>query len=474
MHCNCVYAWQLWIALAIGTNSSAWLGTSVLVTNMRNFPISRGTVAGILKGYVGLSAAVYTVIYSSVLQGSSAKLLLFLTVGIPVLCVALMYFVRPCTPASGAESTEHSHFVFTQVSSIILGIYLLTTTVLNDSLSLSPPISYTLVAIMVILLMAPLAIPVKMTLFPSNQRKSDKLGHSNGSTNQLSSGEANADNMEPLLTPSSSTTQLGLESDDGSDIDMLLAEGEGAVKKKRRPKRGEDFTFREALVKADFWLLFLVYFFGVGSGVTVLNNLAQIGIAVGSNNTTILLTIFSFCNFLGRLGGGVVSEHFVRSKTLPRTIWMTCTQLIMVLTYLLFASALKGTLYAATSLLGICYGVQFSVMVPTASELFGLKHFGVIYNFMLLGNPLGALIFSGGLAGYVYDTEVAKQQGHNLLSSSVSCLGPNCFRLTFLVLAGVCCLGSLLSVILTMRLKPVYQMLYSGGSFRLPPQNTSH
>ncbi|PIA42238.1 hypothetical protein AQUCO_02000004v1 [Aquilegia coerulea] len=466
--------WLLWIALAIGTNSSAWLGTSVLVTNMRNFPISRGTVAGILKGYVGLSAAVYTVIYSSVLQGSSAKLLLFLTVGIPVLCVALMYFVRPCTPASGAESTEHSHFVFTQVSSIILGIYLLTTTVLNDSLSLSPPISYTLVAIMVILLMAPLAIPVKMTLFPSNQRKSDKLGHSNGSTNQLSSGEANADNMEPLLTPSSSTTQLGLESDDGSDIDMLLAEGEGAVKKKRRPKRGEDFTFREALVKADFWLLFLVYFFGVGSGVTVLNNLAQIGIAVGSNNTTILLTIFSFCNFLGRLGGGVVSEHFVRSKTLPRTIWMTCTQLIMVLTYLLFASALKGTLYAATSLLGICYGVQFSVMVPTASELFGLKHFGVIYNFMLLGNPLGALIFSGGLAGYVYDTEVAKQQGHNLLSSSVSCLGPNCFRLTFLVLAGVCCLGSLLSVILTMRLKPVYQMLYSGGSFRLPPQNTSH
>ncbi|KAF5181916.1 Nuclear fusion defective [Thalictrum thalictroides] len=466
--------WLLWIALAIGTNSSAWLGTSVLVTNMRNFPISRGTVAGILKGYVGLSAAVYTVIYSLVLQGSSAKLLLFLTVGIPVLCLALMYFVRPCTPASGADSAEHCHFVFTQVASIVLGIYLLTTTVLNDSLSLGPPVSYALVAIMVVLLMAPLAIPVKMTLFPSNQRKSDELSHSNGSTNQLSSGEANADNMEPLLTPSSSTTQLGLEGDDGSDIDILLAEGEGAVKKKRRPKRGEDFTFREALVKADFWLLFLVYFFGVGSGVTVLNNLAQIGIALDSNNTTILLTIFSFCNFLGRLSGGVVSEHFVRSKTLPRTVWMTCTQLIMVLTYLLFASALKGTLYAATSLLGICYGVQFSVMVPTASELFGLKHFGLIYNFMLLGNPLGALIFSGGLAGYVYDAEVAKQQGHNLINSSVSCLGPNCFRLTFLVLAGVCCMGSLLSVILTVRLKPVYQMLYSGGSFRLPPQKASH
>lgn len=162
-----------------------------------------------------------------------------------------------------------------------------------------------------------------------------------------------------------------------------------------------------------------------------------------------------------------------RSKTIPRTIWMTCTQVIMVITYLLFASALDGTLYAATALLGICYGVQFSIMVPTVSELFGLKHFGIFYNFMSLGNPLGAFLFSGLLAGYVYDNEAAKQQGMNLLNSSVSCLGPNCFRLTFLVLAGVCGVGSILSIILTMRIRPVYQMLYSGGSFRLP-QNSDH
>ncbi|KAF9613805.1 hypothetical protein IFM89_011974 [Coptis chinensis] len=453
--------WLLWIALVVGTNSNAWFGTAVLVTNMRNFPFSRGIVAGILKGYVGLSAAVYTVIYSLVLHKSSSKLLLLLTLGIPVLCLALMYFVRPCTPASGADSREHGHFVFTQVASIALGIYLLTTTVLFDSLSFSGTVSYTFIAIMVLFLMAPLAIPVKMTFYRASPQKS---------SDQLIPEEDNAENKEPLLIPSSSSAQLGsfLDGDDTSDLDILLAEGEGAVKKKRRPKRGEDFTFREAFVKADFWLLFLVYFIGVGSGVTVLNNLAQIGIAQGSSDTTMLLSIFSFGNFVGRLGGGAISEHFVRSKTVPRTVWMTCTQLIMVLTYLLFASDLSGTLHAATSLLGICYGVQFSVMVPTASELFGLKHFGVIYNFMLLGNPLGALIFSGGLAGYVYDKEAAKQQGLNLLSSSVSCLGPNCFRLTFLVLAGLCVLGSFLSVILTMRLKPVYQMLYSGGSFRLP------
>uniref|UniRef100_A0A5B7C915 Uncharacterized protein n=1 Tax=Davidia involucrata TaxID=16924 RepID=A0A5B7C915_DAVIN len=457
--------WLLWLALCVATNSSAWFGTAVLVTNMRNFPLSRGTVAGILKGYIGLSAAVYTEVYSMVLNQSASKLLLTLTLGIPVLCLAMMYFIRPCTPASGEDSSVHVHFLFTQAASLSLAIYLLTTTILKNISSLSNAISYAFVAIMVILLMSPLAIPIKMTLFPANPKKPVPPV---SSSDNLVAGEGNSDQTDPLLTPSSSATYLGSfhESEDVSDVEILLAMGEGAVKKKRKPRRGEDFKFHEAFIKADFWLLWLVYFLGVGSGVTVLNNLAQIGIALGVDDTTILLSLFSFCNFLGRLGAGAVSEHFVRSRTIPRTIWMTVAQTIMIIAFLLYASALSGTLYAATALLGICYGVQFGIMIPTASELFGLKHFGIIFNFMQLGNPLGALLFSGLIAGYIYDIEVAKQEGS-------SCLGPSCFRLTFLILAGVCGLGIMLSIILTIRLRPVYQMLYAGGSFRLP-QSSNH
>ncbi|KAI3785994.1 hypothetical protein L1987_45120 [Smallanthus sonchifolius] len=451
--------WILWLALVVATNSSAWLGTAVLVTNMRNFPLSRGTVAGILKGYVGLSAAVFTEVYTMVLKGSGSALLLFFTLGIPVLCLVLMYYVRPCTPASEADPSETTHFLFTQGSSVVLAVFLLTTTILKDVLTLSNALSYTFIGIMVVLLMAPLAIPVKMTLFPSNK----KLNRPAGSSDNLTV-------TDPLLTqstPEPNITNLN-DGDDVSEVDVLLAVGEGAVKvkKKRRPRRGEDFTFPEAIVKADFWLLWLVYFLGVGSGVTVLNNLAQIGVSLGFNDTTTLLSLFSFCNFLGRLGGGVVSEYFVSLKTLPRTFLTMVTQIIMVMTYLLYASALKGTLYVATALLGICYGVQFGVMIPTSSELFGLKNFGLIFNFMGLGNPIGALLFSGMLAGYVYDKEEAKQGGS-------TCMGPNCFRLTFLVLAGVCCLSAILSLILTIRIRPVYQILYAGCSFRLP-QSSGH
>ena len=286
------------------------MGTAVLVTNMRNFPLSRGTVAGILKGYVGLSAAVFTEVYTMVLNESASKLLLFFTVGIPLICLAMMYFIRACTPASGEDSSVHVHFLFTQAASVALAIYLLTTTILKDLLSLSNSISYIFVAIMVILLMSPIAIPIKMTLFPTNARKPEPPF---GSSDDLVAEEGDSSQTDSLLVPSSSETYLeSFHDEDVSEVDMLLAVGEGAVKKKRKPKRGEDFKFREAIVKADFWLLWLAYFLGVGTGVTVLNNLAQIGVSVGVDDTTILLSLFSFCNFLGRLGGGAVSEHFVR------------------------------------------------------------------------------------------------------------------------------------------------------------------
>lgn len=297
---------------------------------MRNFPFSRGTISGILKGYVGISGAVFTLIYSLLLKESASRLLLFLAIGVPFVCLALMYFIRSCAPPSGEDSSVHVHFIWVQAASVVLAIYVLVTTFLYQTISFSDTVSYILIAVMILLLMAPLAIPVKMTLLPANPKNK---GPQNGSSGQLvsddpkkgpqysSSGQLVSDDdlthLDPLLTPSSSAANLGSfqESENVSDIDLLLAVGEGAVRKKRKPKRGEDFKFWEAMVKADFWLLWFVYFFGVGSGVTVLNNLAQIGVALGDDNTTILLSLFSFCNFVGRLGGGVVSEHFVRYFT---------------------------------------------------------------------------------------------------------------------------------------------------------------
>lgn len=49
----------------------------------------------------------------------------------------------------------------------------------------------------------------------------------------------------------------------------------------RKPRIGEDHTIFQAIQKFDFWLLFFAFLCGVGTGMAVINNMGQIGIAMG-------------------------------------------------------------------------------------------------------------------------------------------------------------------------------------------------
>lgn len=130
---------------------------------------------------------------------------------------------------------------------------------------------------------------------------------------------------------------------------------------------------------------------------------------------------------------------------------------MMIGTHLLFAFAIPKTLYLASSLMGLCYGVQIAVIVPTISEIFGLRHFGILYNFITLADPVASFVFSTLLTGNLYDLEVFRQYGTS--SSELICTGAHCFRLAFIVMAGICAGGALSCAILTYRLKPVYETL---------------
>lgn len=129
-------------------------------------------------------------------------------------------------------------------------------------------------------------------------------------------------------------------------------------------------------------------------------------------------------------------------------------------------------MYIGTLLIGLGYGAHWAIVPAAASELFGLKKFGALYNFLTLANPAGSLVFSGIIASSIYDYEAGKQAHHHhtssrsMLSSMLSledppqCEGSICFFLTSMIMSGLCIIAVGLSMILVHRTKVVYANLY--------------
>lgn len=148
-------------------------------------------------------------------------------------------------------------------------------------------------------------------------------------------------------------------------------------------------------------------------------------------------------------------EMIFRTRAIPRPLWNAASQVLMAVGYVVMALAIPGSLFIGSVVVGACYGVRLAVTVPTASELFGLKYYGLIYNILILNLPLGSFLFSGLLAGLLYDAEATP-----LPDGGNTCVGAHCYRLVFLIMAVACAVGFGLDVLLSLRTKRVYAKIH--------------
>lgn len=477
--------WAMCVLLFVGTNGETYFNTVSLVSCVQNFPKSRGPVVGILKGFAGLSGAILTQIYALIHSPDHASLLFMVAVGPTLVAIGLMFIVRPVGGHKQVRPSDGKSFTFVYGVCLLLAAYLMGVMLVQDLVPLSETVLSMFTVILFLILLVPIVIPISLT-FGQEQRPPEEeallpqLQNNEPGKSQQFSDDVILSELEDekpkevdLLPASERQKRIAqLQSK------LLQAAAEGAVRVKRRrgPHRGENFTLTQALIKADFWLLFISMALGSGSGLTVIDNLGQMSQSLGYNNTHIFVSMISIWNFLGRVGGGYISEAVVRDHAYPRPVALAVFQLVMTVGHVFVAMGWPGAMYIGTLLVGLGYGAHWAIVPATASELFGLRNFGALYNFLTLANPVGTLVFSSLIASRIYDYE-AEKQAHDGLQNigslvshvlkagqSLKCEGSICFFLTSIIMAGFCIVAAGLCMILVFRTKIVYANLYGKSS----------
>jgi hypothetical protein len=311
------------ILIFIGNNGETYFNTAALVSCVQNFPKNRGPIVGILKGFAGLSGAIITQIYAIVHSPDDAALIFMVAVGPAMVVIALMFIVRPVGGHRQVRPSDGISFTFVYGVCLVLAAYLMGVMLLEDLVGLSDTVMVVCTIILMVLLLLPIVIPVILSFFSNDDESvyaallpSPRREEASGSVSSEEQNEVILSEVEDVkpkdvdLLPASERQKRIAELQ--NRLFQAAAVGAVRVKRRRGPRRGEDFTLLQAMIKADFWLLFFSLLLGSGSGLTVIDNLGQMSQSLGFEESHIFVSMISIWNFLGRVAGGYFSEIIVK------------------------------------------------------------------------------------------------------------------------------------------------------------------
>ncbi|XAR52325.1 hypothetical protein NMG60_11020320 [Bertholletia excelsa] len=426
--------WQMCLYICVGANSQNFANTGSLVTCVKNFPESRGMMLGLMKGFVGLSGAVFTQLYYAI-YGNDAKSLILLIGWLPaVISIIFIFSIKPMKPSR--HPNEVKVFYEYLYISVVLALCLMALTIAEKKLAFSH-IAYVACATGVcFLLFLPCFIAFREEYATWKIR-----------TQEIQNPPSNIIVEAPPPPPSDIKPAESPESSLEEKPEVSCC---GNICKK--PKRGEDYGILQALLSIDMLILFVVTFCGLGCSLAAVDNLGQVGESLGYPNKTIatFVSLVSIWNYFGRVFAGFISEIILQRWKVPRTLMMSLALLLPSIGDLLIAFPVPGSVYIASIFIGFSHGAQLTLLFIIISELFGLKYYSTLFNCGQLASPLGSYILNVRIVGKMYDREALKQLAAKGMTRSMvkdlTCIGKQCYRSSFLILAGTNVFGALISL----------------------------
>lgn len=432
--------WQMCLYFYIGANSQSFANTGALVNCVKSFPRSRGSVIGLLKGYVGLSGAIFTQLYHA-FYGDNSKALILLIGWLPA---AISFIFLPTVRVLSITPQHKEIKVFYKLLYISLGVagFLMVLIVIQNKLSFTR-VEYIVDGMVVLFL---LLLPLSVVF-----REEFKLWK-NQNQNQTFTDQADvAASVIELPQPQAAPTDL--ERKNNSCLKNIF----------KPPQRGEDYTIFQALFSIDMLILFIATVFGVGGTLTALDNLGQIGNSLGypKKSLTTFVSLVSIWNYLGRASSGFASEYLLTKYRFPRPLMLTLVMLLSCVGHLLIAFGIPNSLYFASVIIGFCFGALWPLMFAIISEIFGLKYYSTLYNFGAVASPVGSYILNVKVTGYLYDKEALKQLKMKGLmrqkGKDLTCMGVQCYKMAFIIITASTLIGCFVSFILVLRTRKFYK-----------------
>ncbi|GMH21442.1 hypothetical protein Nepgr_023284 [Nepenthes gracilis] len=404
--------------MLLASNNLSFCNTADTVTAVLNFREYSGTAVGIMKGFLGLSGAILIQVYQTVFKGNPTAFLLMLSVVSTINPLCLMCLVRIYNTRA---RNEQQHLNSILVVMIVLSAYLMALIIFESVITLQLWARVLVLVLLLLLLASPFGIIVKA------------LQESPFDTDKHDSGNIHGGGDETAYRPLHS--QSNLDWDSGHNTS----------------EEEENLNLSQAMCTRNFWLLSLVMSCAHGSGLATMNNIAQVGESLGysSTETSTMVSLWSIWSSLGSFGAGYASDYMMRTNGWSRMLFMAIALTTMSISSTVIATGLPGALYVGSITIGFSWGSMLSLMPAIVSEIFGVINMATVYNMIFIAGPIGSYVLSVWVIGYLYDKE-ASGPGDRCTSSRYVVL-------SYIIMAGVTLIGSLVSMALYLRTRSFYQ-----------------